>query len=115
MAIDITHVVTFRGRESFLEKVVQTLYDILDLAFIKKANFNELKSNIENWISAWDSSVEWDNEGNDGERQEWVESIVERLTIMRKAIMDTQLVFAADNVLDAADKLVSAKIKFDET
>lgn len=115
MPIDITHVVSFVSRESFLEKVVQTLYEILDLAFIKKVNLDELKSNIENWISAWDSSVDWDSEGNHSDDyHEWVDSISEKLIAIRQAILDTQKIFGIDNVSGAKEKS-SAKIEFDET
>lgn len=52
MSIDIDHVVTFKDRNSFLEKALQTFYEIIDLAFVKKAPLAEVEDNIENWLSA---------------------------------------------------------------
>lgn len=109
MSIDINHVVTFKDRNSFLEKALQTFYEIIDLAFVKKAPLAEVEDNIENWLSAWDASVDWDNEGKDNERHGWVDEISDKLMAMRNAILETKRIFAVD------EKFSSAKIKSNET
>lgn len=105
MAIDVTHVVTFTNRESFLEKALNTFYEIIDLAFVKRVAFSEVESNIENWLSAWDGSVDWDHEGKEStERHEWVDEISEKLMAIKNAIAE------AKRVLNAAEKF-SGKMK----